>query len=55
MPFERAQPVIEGQGLIEIDSAILRAADFEDEAFLDFEAAIAGEGFDLMRLSTAGF
>ena len=37
------------QGLVEIDAGILRPADLEDEPFLDFEAAIAGEGFRLRR------
>src|SRR5580704_4501455 len=45
LPFERAEPVFKWQGFVEIDAGILRTPDFEDEAFLDFQAAIAGEGF----------
>src|SRR5262249_12170791 len=54
LPFERAKTVPERQGLVEIDPGIFRAADFEDEALLHLEAAVAGEGFDLMRLGAAG-
>ena len=39
--------MLERRGLVEIDAGIFRAPDFEDQPFLDFEAAIAGEGFRL--------
>src|SRR5262245_35218643 len=55
LPLERAEPVFERHGLVEIHSGIFRAADFEDEALLDLETAVAGESFNLMRLSAAGF
>src|ERR1700730_14925323 len=35
------------QGLVEIDASNHRTTYLEDEPFLDFEAAIAGEGFRL--------
>jgi hypothetical protein len=49
-PLERAQPVFKWQGFVEIDAGILRPAYLEDKPFLDFEAAIAGEGFRLRHL-----
>src|SRR5450631_3131544 len=39
--------MLEGRGLVEIDAGIFRPPDFEDKPFLDFEAAIADEGFRL--------
>ncbi len=52
LAFERAEPKFEWQGFVEIDAGILRTAYFKDKPFLDFEAAIACEGFRIRRLGS---
>src|SRR5579883_100525 len=41
---QRAEAMLKGRGLINIDAARLGPANLEDEAFLDFEPAVAGKG-----------
>src|SRR6202045_4415275 len=41
--------MFEWQGIVEIDAGNLRTPDFKNELFLDFDVAIAGEGFRLRR------
>ena len=53
LPFEWAEPMFKWQRLVEIDAGNFRPAYFEDKPFLDFKAAIAGEGFRCWRTAAS--